>query len=386
MNSGNKLPNGREGALPTIGSLAYKAGLQQSQAMYQNDTQQPPVGNLQAVTNPSSNNSSNSFPDNQTFIECMSSMLKYMHRGFNEDPNLKGLLQPPIPIVSTAKPKKRRRKSRTLKLGEEEEEIIKKEERAEFQRVLESQFASCNVTEFKPLPECDGTAYSMNTENCSDMEKLMMVLLQYQSFKSYPFYTEDEEGQLEQIKLQKQRRHELMKQKRAIRRERRKEMKKKRGLTGSEKSKRTKSDSSPSTGTQMDEDSNGTNNSNLEDSLWSVNDYLSGDEEEGNTNSSVSNDSSSLLFSDNFLDGFDVNHMRSPQSSTNMQAQTCAICDLSPLVVNLNDLDFILTPGTAFLNTQTSPTQQQRPTVSSGNSTGFDSMFERQLLQQKNGP
>merc|ERR1712130_926386 len=167
-------------------------------------------------------------PDNNTFVECMQGLLKVMHQGFDQDPNLKGVLLPPEPLPPSQKTRKRRR-ARTLKLGDEEEAIIKEEEREAFERVLQSQLADPSA--IGPLPECRGTKYEFKPHHqCPPSQHLMMILLQYQSFKSYPYYTDDENVQQEQINLQKQRRHELMKQKRAIRRERRKEMKMKRGL------------------------------------------------------------------------------------------------------------------------------------------------------------
>jgi hypothetical protein len=112
------------------------------------------------------------------------------------------------------------RRPRKLKLDDDEEEIIKQEERIEFQKIVDNLLPNVDVNMIKPLPECDGKY------NISDIDdpilRSMVILLQYQSFKSYVNYSEDEEKQREQIIAQKQKRFELMKKKRAIRREKRK--------------------------------------------------------------------------------------------------------------------------------------------------------------------
>lgn len=339
--------------------------------------------NSQSNSNQQQQQQQQPLPDNQTFIDCMSSMLKFMHQGYNDDPNLRGLLMPPAPVVTAAKPKRRRRKSRTLKLGEEEEEIIKQEEREEFRKVLESQFSP--VSDIKPLPECEGTQYSIQ-EGGGDMEHLMSILLQYQSFKSYPFYTEDEKGQLEQIKLQKLRRHELMKQKRAIRRERRKEMKnKKRNVSDVDgslenASKRTKSSDHHHHHHHHHHHQSNTNQTNSHnystelmgddnESLWSI-DYLSDedfdDDEDSNYSLEDGSSEDGLLFSSNFLDNFDVNNIKTPRPLGGDGAKAAGV---SPLM----DFDFFLTPGSG---------QQKNQSQKAAVSSSFDSMFEHQLINQ----
>ncbi len=171
----------------------------------------------------------------------------------------------------------RPRRPRKLKLEDDEEEIIKIEERIEFQKVLDNQLKSLEPETIEPLPECQdkyhlqspisgnggyqtsfdsfvrtsdndddsdddeeidglGTSAVKNEEedeeaaiiSSSDAKRLnncMFILLQYQSFRSYVNYSEDEEKQNEQVQAQKMDRFQLMKKKRAIRREKRKSFK-----------------------------------------------------------------------------------------------------------------------------------------------------------------
>jgi hypothetical protein len=122
------------------------------------------------------------------------------------------------PKSSSTKNQKRR-----FRLGDEEEKIIMQEEQAEFRKVVEQQIAPIDIDNLSPLPECQNNRmYHIVDPESHPTEKLMMIMLQYQSFRSYNQYSEDERVQREQIKQQKASRFELMKRKRAIRREKRK--------------------------------------------------------------------------------------------------------------------------------------------------------------------
>jgi len=122
----------------------------------------------------------------------------------------------------------RPRKPRKLKLEDDEEEIIKMQERLEFQKVLDNQIKAIDPELIQPLPECmNKYKIECPDDSCASS---MLILLQYQSFKSFVDYSEDEEKQNEQVQAQKQDRFLLMKKKRAIRREKRKSFKMKRSL------------------------------------------------------------------------------------------------------------------------------------------------------------
>jgi len=142
-----------------------------------------------------------------------------------------------------------KRKRRVL-LDEEAEKIIKEEEREEFVRVLHDQYSKVDVTQIGTLPEAkDDPAVHLPTDD--SWEYWMSVMLQYQSFRSFPMYTEDEEQQQKQLEWQREMRFQLMQKKRAIKREKRRMFKLKTAWVNKRKgeeqedrpSKRTKADS-----------------------------------------------------------------------------------------------------------------------------------------------
>jgi hypothetical protein len=116
---------------------------------------------------------------------------------------------------STAKPRKRR-----VLLDEEAEKLIKEEERQEFGRVLQDQYSKVDISKLQGIPECQ-LDQSLHLHNDDSFEYWMSVMLQYQTFRSYQHYTEDESEQLKQLEYQKEMRFQLMQKKRAIKRERR---------------------------------------------------------------------------------------------------------------------------------------------------------------------
>jgi hypothetical protein len=313
----------------------------------------PPQVEAQSVEEPAYDYSRFAFqlPDNETFVECMSGLLKQMHEGYDKDPNLKGLLLPPPPPSIPSQRRRRRSQARTLRLEDAEEEIIKQEERVEFQRVLEADLA--DVGSIQPLSDFVGTQYDVQV-NLKDSERLMAILLQYQTFKSFlPYYTDDETVQQEQIKQQKQTRHELMKKKRAIRRERRKEMKsKKRGLSqldGNEESnsKRGKYE-------QIEEDCD--SNTSIED-----------DDDSGEDSNYSPNQVTRVLSELN-------NELPQWNTSFDMSASS------NPMLM---DIDLFLSPST--VQQQQPPLQLQCDVnMTRAGEKGFDLIFDQQLVSQQN--
>lgn len=125
----------------------------------------------------------------------------------------------PLTSAQQQQYQKVKRKRRVL-LDEDAEKIIKQEEREEFVRVLHDQYAKIDVNQMGTLPECQGDpCLSLPRDN--SWEYWMSVMLQYQSFRSFPHYTDDEEQQMKQMEWQKEMRFQLMQKKRAIKREKR---------------------------------------------------------------------------------------------------------------------------------------------------------------------
>jgi len=121
------------------------------------------------------------------------------------------------PQLSQQQKAKRKRK---VLLDEDAEKIIKEEEREEFVRVIQDQFAKVDVAQLGTLPEAARDPL-LHVPTNNTWEYWMSVMLQYQSLRSYPMYSEDEEQQQKQLNWQKEMRFQLMQKKRAIKREKR---------------------------------------------------------------------------------------------------------------------------------------------------------------------
>lgn len=116
------------------------------------------------------------------------------------------------------------KRKRNVLLDAESENLLLQIEREEFKKVLQEQFSHVDINTLGTLPECQNVK-DMHLPNDNSWLYWMSVVLQYQSFRSYPHYSTDEENQLKQVEWQKEMRFQLMQKKRAIKREKRKILK-----------------------------------------------------------------------------------------------------------------------------------------------------------------
>jgi hypothetical protein len=130
------------------------------------------------------------------------------------------------------------KKKRNVLLDAESEKLIKQEEIHEFSKVLQEQFSHVDLNKIGTLPECEGKT-EISLPRIDTWEYWMSVMMQYQSFRSFPHYSNDEEHQQKQLEWQKGMRFQLMQKKRAIKREKRRLLKLQKTLANGNVSKRS---------------------------------------------------------------------------------------------------------------------------------------------------